>query len=56
MPFPLREILQFLLSLCVVLAVVVLLRDLVSLSRKRRAKLGSPKSTPGLPALESELD
>jgi len=54
MTFLVRELLQLMLGLCVMLAVVVLTRDLVSRSRKRRSKLESPKSTPVLPALESD--
>ena len=61
MRFPVTEILQVLIGLCVVLAAVVLLRDIRSIWRKRRNQSPmrmreAPVAAPALPGLESELE
>jgi len=59
MTFPVRELLQVMLGLCVGLAVLVLMRDLIARGRKihaqdkaRRESLRAPR----LSDLESELE
>jgi hypothetical protein len=61
MTFPVREVLQLLLGLCVGLAVLVLVRDLIDRGRRLHAqeKLRTRKESlnaPGLSDLESELE
>ena len=61
MTFPVREVLQLLLGLCVGLAVLVLARDLIDRGRRLHAqeKLRTRKESlnaPGLSDLESELE
>jgi hypothetical protein len=62
MTFPVIELLQVLLGLCVVLAVVVLVRDLIARGRRLQPKsrptepVENRATAPGLPELESELE
>jgi len=58
MSFPAKELLQVALGSCVALAVVILMREVVSLGRKfaaREFRDHSP-SAPNLSALETELE
>ena len=59
MTFPVREVLQVMLGLCVGLAVLVLMRDLIDRGRKLHAQGKQPRkeslTAPGLSDLESEL-
>jgi len=62
MTFPVRELLKVMLGLCVVLAVVVLMRDLIARGRKLQSKtqpkerIENPSTAPSLSDLESELE
>ena len=61
MTFPVREVLQLLLGLCVGLAVLVLVRDLIDRGRKlhaqeKRRTRKESLNAPGLSDLESELE
>ena len=62
MIFPVREVLQVLLGLCVGLAVVVLMRDLIARGRKLPSKaqpeerFENPIAAPNLPEMENELE
>lgn len=62
MNFYVRVLLPVLLVSCVVLALVVLIRDLIPRWRKLRANIelrmrkGNQAALPGLPELESELE
>jgi hypothetical protein len=59
MNFPARELLQVALGSCVALAVVILMREVVSLARKFRASREfseEPPSAPSLTALEAEVE
>ena len=59
MNFPAREVLQVALGSCVALAVVILMRDVVSLARKFRASRQyseEPAPALNLPALKTEVE
>jgi hypothetical protein len=62
MDSPGRELLQVALGSCVALAVMILIRDVVSLGRKVRGNIKSrpfreaSPSAPNLPALETEAE
>jgi hypothetical protein len=62
MTFPVIELLQVLLALCVVLAVVVLVRDLIARGHRLPSKahpierIDNPTTAASLSELESELE